>query len=135
MKKIIIPIVIIASTVLAYIYIFVYNKSHPKYEQVKPEFVIGAEKLFSNFTSNVDNDKFLGKFIAVAGTLDSVEETDSTTTLMFVFNEGMFGDEGVRCSMIKPTKGLNSNIKIKLKGLCTGYNGTDVILEYCSIIK
>jgi hypothetical protein len=51
----------------------------------------------------------------------------------------MFGDEGIRCIMLqnqnKKLQGFASQDIITIKGYCTGYNDTDVIIEKASIIK
>ena len=64
---------------------------------------------------------------------------DSLVIAVFVFNQGMFGDEGVRCTMLHGQTKLAANISkgntVKIKGFCSGYNDTDVILEKCSLIQ
>jgi len=58
---------------------------------------------------------------------------------MFVYNKGMFGDEGIRCSFIPKfnnrLKALTYPAPVTLKGFCAGYNDTDVILEHCCLLK
>jgi hypothetical protein len=58
---------------------------------------------------------------------------------VFVFEQGDFGDEGIRCTMLPKYNfeagKLQPDVEIKVKGYCTGYNETDVILEKCSIIN
>jgi hypothetical protein len=54
-------------------------------------------------------------------------------------SEGLFGDEGIRCTMLskfnEKAKDLVDNTNVKLKGYCTGYNDTDVIIEKCIIVE
>jgi hypothetical protein len=121
----------------AYVWFFIYNKPHKNYEKAKPEAVLSAADCFNSFVNN--NNDYTGKVIQLDGALSNVESQDSLVIVVFVFNEGMFGDEGIRCTMLPKYKQdaleLNMNDKIDIKGLCTGYNGTDVILEHCSIIN
>jgi len=48
----------------------------------------------------------------------------------------MFGNEGVRVSMLQNEQlsEITTGQNITLKGFCTGYNQTDVVLEHGSII-
>ena len=73
------------------------------------------------------------------GKLSKIEASDSLVTAVFVFGQGDFGDEGIRCSMLPKYSfeagKLQPDGEIKVKGYCTGYNETDVILEKCSIIN
>jgi hypothetical protein len=123
------------------LYIFVYNKPHPKYEKLKPEYVLEARELYKSFSENssIANQKYTGKMIQVEGELNEYETVDSLVIAVFIFEEGLFGGQGIRCTMlpnyneeiIEPGTGS----AVKIKGLCTGYNDTDVILEYCSLVK
>jgi hypothetical protein len=58
--------------------------------------------------------------------------------MVFVFDEGMFGAEGVRATFLpkynEKVKNLILGASVTIKGYCTGYNETDVILEKASII-
>jgi hypothetical protein len=50
----------------------------------------------------------------------------------------MFGDEGIRCAMLpNHAQNIASFIgsDVRLKGYCTGFNETDVIMEKCSIVN
>lgn len=120
-------------------YQFVYNKPHPDYEKEVALYTLPAEEIFQEFESNPKeaNSKYTGKMIQVTGELDKVEQTDSLTIGVFVLSEGMFGDEGIRCTMLpkyaKQLKGVKLPIDIRIKGLCTGYNDTDIIMEHCSM--
>ena len=121
----------------AYVWFFVYNKPHRDYEKAKPEAMLAAADCYTSFTSN--GNSLTGQVLQLQGILSYVEEQDSMVIVVFVFNEGMFGDEGIRCTMLpdhhEAALALNPEDKIDIKGLCTGYNGTDVILEHCSIVN
>jgi hypothetical protein len=135
--KIGIVLAVVGVLAAAYVWFFVYNKPHKNYEKAKPEAVLTAADCFNSFVNN--GNAHTGKVLQLDGMPSYIENQDSLVIVVFVFNEGMFGDEGIRCTMLPKYKeaalALNLDEKIIIKGLCTGYNGTDVILEHCSIIK
>lgn len=120
-----------------YGWFFVYNKPHVNYEKATPDVVLSAEECYQTF-ANESSDN-LGKVLQISGIPTSIEEQDSLVIVVFAFGEGMFGEEGIRCTMLpnhsKTALGLNTSNEIKIKGKCQGYNGTDVILEHCSIVN
>ena len=139
--KIILSLFVIGIIALVLGYVFVYNKSHPDYEKMKPDFTLTASDLYNSFQANATESeiKYNGKVIAISGTLTKIESTDSLVIAVFVFNQGMFGEEGIRCTMLPKfndvAKKLQPENVYNIKGYCTGFNDPDVILEHCSIIK
>lgn len=121
-------------------YRFFYNKPHKNYEKAKAEFSISGEALFNEYRSNrvEAEQKYNGKVLEISGVLNKIENPDSLTIAVFIFEEGMFGDEGIRFTIlpshVEKTKSFLDK-KITLKGFCTGYNDTDIILEKCSLVK
>lgn len=118
-------------------YKFVYNKPHPDYANLKADHSLEAADLFRSFRENRTEaeQKYNGEMVEVSGLIWNVERADSLAIAVFVFEEGMFGDEGIRCTML-PEFNENASLlegrTVTIKGLCTGYNETDVILEKCS---
>jgi hypothetical protein len=102
---------------------------------------VSASELFNNFLSDrqTAEAKYNGQVVLLFGKLDKIENDGSSVTGVFVFNQGIFGDEGIRCAMLPGHAGGLANLaagsEIRLKGFLTGYNETDVILENCSIIN
>jgi hypothetical protein len=123
------------------VYKFVINKPHKNYEKAKPAYIVSAADLFDSFrsTRKLAEQKYNGQVVMLTGKLDKIEESDSSVTGVFVFDQGMFGDEGVRCIMLpNHSTGLKSipeGSDVQLKGYLTGYNDTDVIIEQCSVIR
>jgi len=119
-------------------YIFIYNKPHPDYEHLKADFTLQAQVLFDEFVTDnmAANQKYNGKMVELTGPITRMEITDSLTTAVFVFRQGDFGDEGIRCTVLPKFTEMAQNLQpgsvIKIKGYCTGYTG-DVIFEQCSI--
>lgn len=123
------------------VYIFVYNKPHTDYAKAKPEIIAEARACYDEFVSDrfQAEQKYNGKIVQLYGTFSRVEKNDSLTVLVFVFNEGVFGEEGIRCTMLPSIsyESLEQQIgnQIVVKGFLTGYNETDVIMENCSIVE
>ena len=139
--KIIIALSVIGIIAAGLGYKFVYNKPHRDFEKAKPDFTLEAKELYYNFknTRSESEQKYNGTVILISGLIKSVEISDSLVIAVFAFEEGMFGDEGIRCTMLprynEPVKSLKPDAEIKLKGFCSGYNETDVILEKCTLLK
>jgi hypothetical protein len=139
--KIILSLFVIGIIAAVLIYVFVYNKSHPDFEKMKPDYTLSASDLYNSFKANTTGSetKYNGKVLSISGTISKVESTDSLVIAVFVFNQGMFGDEGIRCTVLpsynEEAKRLQPNCVYSIKGFCSGFNDPDVILEQCSIIK
>lgn len=119
----------------------VYNKPHTDIKKAKAEYIIGAEQLYSVFRNNKDssNSKYNGRVIEISGSLTKVEVTDSLVVAIFVYEQGTFGDQGVRCTMLpefsEQIKSAQAESFIKLKGFCAGFNDMDVIFDKVSIVE
>jgi hypothetical protein len=130
---------IIGIITAALLYIFVYNKPHPDYAKVRPKYTVEATELFQAFKTGLpqQSQKYTGMVIEITGNVDKIETVDSLAIAVMVFGEGPFGDEGIRCTMLpeftQAVRSLSSDQPVRIKGLCTGFNDTDVILENCSI--
>lgn len=132
---------LVGIVVATLVYFFVINKSHPDYENKKPDYFMTAEALFGSFREDAAkaSETYNGKVIQLSGKLSSVEDADGQTVLTFVLDQGMFGDEGIRVSMLASQSAqaamLTPGQDITLKGFCTGYNDTDVVLNHGSIVQ
>ena len=118
---------------------FYINKPHPDYDKLKAEYTLSAEDLYNGYITDKSksDNTYTGKIIQINGVVNSVEKSDTLATVVFVYDDGMFGDEGIRCSFLpkyyQDILGWNKGDKIILKGFCVGYNETDVILTKCSL--
>ncbi len=128
---------LVAVLAAAYVWFFVYNKPHRNFEKAKPEIVESARHIYQNFKANPRAAE-AGKVIEIYGLPTGIEHSDSLVVVVFAFQKGMFGNEGVRCTVLpdfrKEASKLSLSDTIYIKGFCSGYNGTDVILDDCSII-
>lgn len=143
MKKIVIialVLLILAGAAAFIVYKYVYNKPHPDYVKEKADVTIVAKRLWLDYSMNKDiaDPKYTGKVIEIEGTIMQVETVNDLVIVVFAYRNGEFGDEGIRVTMLpayqQAAKGINPFKKIKIKGICTGYNGQDVIMEDGSIV-
>ena len=139
--KIILALFVTGIIAAILVYIFVYNKPHPDYERLKPDYTLKAQELYNSFKTNLAgaNKLYNGKIIEISGNLSKIDDRDTLVVAIFVFDSGMFGDAGVRCSFLtkfnEQAKKLQPGNNLRIKGYLTGFNDTDVILEQCSIIN
>jgi len=137
--KILGALFVMAVLVALYVWFFVYNKPHRDYEKADPDQILAAEELFFQYRHDkaLADSLYTGMVVQINGPIDKVETPDSSFIAVFVFDQGMFGDEGVRCIMLpgqqEGLKKYGPGDMITIKGYCTGYNDTDVILEKGSI--
>lgn len=141
LKKIVALLVILGIVGAVYVWFFVYNKPHRDYENASADFSIEAADCYHEFASNKGGVEsiYTGKILEISGTPTEIESKDSLCVVVFVYNEGMFGDEGIRCTMLtshhQKAKQLDMTKNVTIKGFCSGYNDTDVVLEHCSIVE
>ena len=139
--KILLALLVLGIVAIILVYVFYYNKPHPDFEKMKPDYSMAAADLYNAFLSDIKGAeaKYSGKVIEMQGMLAKVESNDSTVIAVFVFNQGMFGDEGIRCFMLKKyqeeTRLLQPQSNVRIKGYCAGYNDPDVVIEQACIIK
>lgn len=137
--KIVLAIVLIGIIAALLGYFFIYNKPHKDYEKAKPAFTLPAKELYDAFVSRKDESsaKYNDQVILLSGRVSKIEATDSLVIAVFVFNQGMFGDEGIRCTFLpkynETARKILPDSEIRVKGYCAGFTDTDVILEQCSL--
>lgn len=120
------------------VYTQLYNKPHRDFERAAIDYELTAEELFSAYVNDPSEaqQKYTGKVLQISGDISSVAQPDSLVIVVFALQEGMFGEEGIRCTVLpnhqQQALSLKPDEAISIKGYCTGYNETDVILEKCS---
>lgn len=140
-KILILAIVVLVVLFAAPAVYFSIFKGHPDYKKLKAEYTLESKQLYDAFKkdSKASSTMYNGKMIELNGAITKVEASDTLVTLVFSFTQGMFGDEGVRCTMlpteIQKAKLTKAGETIKVKGICQGFNDTDVVLEKCSLIQ
>lgn len=141
-KKILVYATVLTVILIAAVSVYYYvNKGHPNYEKLKADYTLDAKQLYDAFKkdSKASATLYNGKMIELNGAITKVEASDTLVTVVFAFSQGMFGDEGIRCSMlpdfIQKAKALKAGATVTVKGMCQGFNDTDVVLEKCSLIQ
>ncbi|HEY1114452.1 MAG TPA: hypothetical protein VGE66_12860 [Chitinophagaceae bacterium] len=139
MKRIILLIVLTLVIVLGFYGYREYTRKNKDLKDVAPEATLSAAELIKAFETDSAgaNKSYLGKIIAVKGTVKSVEKEDRSATIVL-------GEPGtmssVRCSMdtakLATAAGVQEGQQVTVKGACTGFNqdellGSDVVLNRC----
>ena len=144
MKKwiiILLSLIAIGAIVAVIFYKFYVNKAHKDIENADADYKLKTEVLYKEYTSTKAHADSLynGKVVQISGKVDKIETSDTLVIAVFTFAKDDFGDAGIRCTMLKKhnedAKKIAVGTVISVKGLCSGYNDTDVILEKCSIVK
>lgn len=119
---------------------YVNNKSHRDVSSEKAVFELTAQQIFDEYRADESaaNESYLDKTGIVSSALTSVEQTNGQAVIVFALGDGMFGDEGIRCSLLPEQESLVEKLKegevVKVKGICKGFNQVDVIFQNCLII-
>jgi hypothetical protein len=132
MKKIVIIVLIISASAVAYGY-YLFNKPHQGIANKEAAFTLDSKKLFNEFDQDEDsaNKKYLGKVVSVYGKIAD-KAVDSKGTFSLILEGGDMA--GVGCqfdkSVLKDVQNLRTGQVIKVKGKCTGML-MDVVLVDC----
>ena len=141
LKQFFILSLLLSLTAGVYVWFFVYNKPHRNIENTTPEYTETARSLYTHYHGghNSNHKNMDGTVVEFTGIPSKIEKNDSLVVLVFSFNRGLFGDEGIRCTMLPNYNQLishyNFSQSLTIKGFCAGYNDTDVVLEQCSIVS
>jgi hypothetical protein len=113
MKKFLITLVIAVLVVAAY-GIYQWNKPHRDVENEDTKLVLTSDSLQAFYGQSPDSAKkmFLDQAVVVTGEVQSIEG-DSTTTVLL---------PGAACSMESDQLKINKGDRVKIKGICTGYD-------------
>ena len=139
MKRTILLIVVALIIVLGFYGYREYVRGNKDLQEVAPEATLSATELIKAFESDSagSNKSYLGKILAVSGTVKSVEKEAGSATVIL-------GEPGtmssVRCSMdtahLAKVAVVKEGQAVTVKGACTGFNqdellGSDVVLNRC----
>jgi len=121
---------------------FYVNKPHDNIEKAKPAYSISVEKIWLQYNTDLKttDSLYTGKVVQLSGTLSRVENSDSLVYVVFVMEaDSMFGDKSIRCEMLRKFNDVATTLTldtpVNIKGFCNGFDGTDVKLNKCSIVK
>lgn len=139
MKRTLLLIVLVLIIVLGFYGYREYMRGNKDLQEVAAQVTISAPELIKAFETDSAgaNRSYLGKIIAVNGTVKSVEKEEGGATIIL-------GEPGtlssVRCSMdsahLDQVAAVKEGQSITVKGACTGFNqdellGSDVVLNRC----
>lgn len=101
---------------------------------------VRAKRLWTDYSMNLEvaDGNYTNKMLEIEGFIMRVEESEGQVTVVFAFRNSELGDEGIRINMLPPyhqaARGINPFKMVKIKGLCTGYNGVDVMVEQGEVV-
>jgi len=145
MKKLLKIVLILAAIGLvaaALIWKFYVNKPHEDIDSVSPAFSMTTEEIWSQYTTNrkIADSLYNNQVIELTGSLSRIDKNDSIVSVIFVMAaDSMFGDKTIACQMYKKHNdeafALTANANVKIKGMCVGFDDTDIKFNKCSIVK
>ena len=137
MKKVLLIVLILGLVAAGYAY-YLYNKPVADTNDLKAEYSLSADDLFSQFENDESgaNSKYLGKIIEVNGKIREFSIGDSgEINLVLASGSDMFGINcGLSDSQDAEYRNFREGDSIKIKGECSGIS-MDVVLTRCVIVK
>jgi hypothetical protein len=145
MKKLLkIGLIILAIGLVAaaLVWKFYINKPHDDIEKAAPSYSISTEEIWSKYNTDrkISDSLYNNQVIEVTGNLSRIDKNDSLVSVIFVMAaDSMFGDKTIACQMYRKHNdeagALPIGAKVKIKGVCIGYDDTDIKFNKCSIVK
>lgn len=138
MSKKVIPaiIIVVLVSVAAYVWFFVYNKSHTDMSQAEPDVVISAEDLYVAYNEDERGSTlaYNGKILEVTGRISAIKEIDGIVSIYLATSDVM-AEISAELDPGYPFDPNNYSIgdEVTLRGECAGYN-LDVVLNRCYIV-
>jgi hypothetical protein len=126
----------------ALVWKFYVNKPHDDIEKATPSYSLTTEGIWSQYNTErkIADSLYNNQVIEVTGNLSRIDKNDSLVSVIFVMAaDSMFGDKTIACQMYKKHNdeagALTVGAKVKIKGVCIGYDDTDIKFNKCSIVK
>lgn len=126
----------------ALVWKFYVNKPHDDIEKATPAYSMATEEIWSKYNTDrkTADSLYNDQVIELTGSLSRVDKNDSLVSVIFVMAaDSMFGDKTIACQMYKKhndeAAALTTGTKVKIKGVCVGFDDTDIKFNKCSIIK
>ncbi len=134
MKKVLL-ILLLLGGIAAAIGFYFYNKGVPSLANKKADVEVNATQLLAEYEQDetTANEKYLGKIVAVTGTVAAVNP-DETPAKVLLFADSPMAM--VICEMEHDHEGLESlaGEQVTIKGECSGYL-SDVILVRATLVE
>jgi hypothetical protein len=132
----------IGLVVAALVWKFYVNKPHDDIEKATPAYSMSTEEIWGKYNTDrkTSDSLFNNMVIEVTGNLSRVDKNDSLVSVIFVMAaDSMFGDKTIACQVYKKHNdeagALTVGTKVKIKGVCIGFDDTDIKFNKCSIVK
>ncbi|MGF7231759.1 OB-fold protein [Arachidicoccus sp.] len=111
-----------------------YHKTRPMLSSIKADAKITSEELYSAFSTNENNANklYLNKIVEVSGSIASVQQDKTQTTIELQAGNDALG--GINCAMRNVDNSAIKGQTIKIKGRCIGFL-MDVNLVDAVIVK
>jgi len=118
------------------------NAPQKDFDKIAPVYSLATQEIWQKYTSDkkLADSLYSNKVIELNGEISRIDKNDTLVSVVFVMAaDSMFGDKTINCEMYKKHNAeaiaLNKGTKVKIKGLCTGYNDPDIKFNKCSIVK
>lgn len=121
---------------------FYVNKPHEDIDSASPAFSMTTEEIWSQYNTNrkIADSLYNNQVIELTGNLSRIDKNDSIVSVIFVMAaDSMFGDKTIACQMYNKHNdeaiALPANSIVKIKGVCVGFDDTDIKFNKCSVVK
>ncbi len=133
---------VIGLVAAALVWKFYVNKPHDDIEKATPAYSMATEEIWSKYNTDrkIADSLYNDQVIEITGNLSRIDKNDSLVSVIFVMAaDSMFGDKTIACQLYKKHNdeagALAVGTKVKIKGVCIGYDETDIKFNKCSIVK
>jgi tRNA_anti-like len=134
MKKLVIPLLLLG-IIGAGIGYYMYNKPVASLEHKKPDTVVEASQLVSDYEADEKsaNEKYLGKVVQVSGKVADITTEEGKKKVILETGNPM---SMIICELENGNApvSIKAGDEVKMKGMCSGYL-SDVILVQASVVK
>ena len=141
--KIAITFVIVVTAIGYYAY-YEFNRTNDSLKNKQPAYVVSPSMIIDEFSKNSTAalQKYVDKVIEVEGQVKNIETTEKNDVTIVLGEENNMSS--LRFSLdsneTKEANIIKINAKVRLKGMCTGYNademglGSDILLNRAIIV-
>lgn len=140
MLKRLMPIVLLLAAAGAYYGYTQYNKPKADLSQLSANLTIAPLELLTAFSADEQkaNTDYLNKIVEIKGTIAEAPQANADGIVSIMLQADDAG--GVNCELSpdaskNPINTYQTGQEITLKGSCSGYNGIDVVLSQCVVVK
>jgi hypothetical protein len=126
----------------ALVWKFYINKPHEDIAKATPAYSMATEEIWNQYNTNrkIADSLYTNKVIELTGNMSRIDKNDSLVSVIFVMAaDSMFGDKTIACQLYKKNNdeanALPIGGKVKIKGVCVGYDDTDIKFNKCSIVE